>query len=132
MSFQSCTQPPPPPPPSAELLHFHASATVPLQPMHPGKDGMGLMNSQALCVGGAKKCKRPEFEEGLCPTTPRERKRKHAHLSLKRKEAAETALRRFLDERRAVSSRLKDLLDHTQRHGECCSCAEIGDVAAPG
>ncbi|KAI0558617.1 hypothetical protein FGB62_198g05 [Gracilaria domingensis] len=99
MSFQSCTQlplpppPPPPPPPSAEHLHFHASATVPLQPMHPGEDAMGLMNSQALWVAGAKKCKRPEFEESLCPTTPRERKRKHAHLSLKRKEAAETALR---------------------------------------
>ncbi|CAN8065379.1 unnamed protein product [Agarophyton chilense] len=132
---QPQTPPPPPlPPPSAssEPLHFHGSVTVPLQPIYPCEDAIGMVASQALGVAAVKKRKRPEFEQGLCPTTPREQKRKHAHLSLKRKEAAETALRQFLEERRGVCAQLQDLLNRTEQHGECCNCPDIGDLAAPG
>lgn len=57
-------------------------------------------------------------------STPREQKRKHAHLSLKRKEAAEFQVRNYLEVLRGDCQRQQELLDSAICHGEDCCCSE--------
>lgn len=56
--------------------------------------------------------------------TPREQKRMHAHLSLKRKEAAEVQVREYLEMLREDCQRQQDLLDRVKQHGHNCHCLE--------
>lgn len=98
---------------------------------------------------GARKRKRQEREQeneqeadcvvfdselsygGMDPPTPREQKRKHAHLSLKRKEAMELQVRQYLEAVRENCKQQQNLLDEAKGHGETCACQEVtlNDVA---
>lgn len=66
--------------------------------------------------------------------TPREQKRKHAHLSLKRKEAAEIQVRNYLETLRGDCQRQQELLDRARRHGESCHCSNrlSNEIATSG
>lgn len=68
---------------------------------------------------------------GLDPPTPREQKRKHAHLSLKRKEAMEQQVKEYLEAVQEDCRRQQDLLDEAKGHGETCDCQNVvlDDVA---
>lgn len=94
-----------------------------------GQRGLGeLMRTQVVDVspggGMSRKRKRVEREGILYPATPREQKRKHAHLSLKRKEANEQRVKQYLEGLREECRRLEEVLEGVKRHGEDCGCNE--------
>ena len=78
-----------------------------------------------------RKRKRHERDALLSPSTPREQKRKHAHLSLKRKEAAEQRVRQYLELLREDCQKQQGLLDSVRRHGDDCNCQDVhhGEVS---
>lgn len=76
------------------------------------------------CSPGARKRKRQERDLMVLPSTPREQKRQHAHLSLKRKEAAEQQVRQYLELLRADCQKQQCLLESVKLHGEDCACGE--------
>lgn len=73
---------------------------------------------------GSRKRKRQERDDMFLPSTPREQKRKHAHLSLKRKEVAEQQVKQYLELVRGDCQKQQGILDSAKRHGEECSCHE--------
>lgn len=81
----------------------------------------------------ARKRKRQDRDVVLSPSTPREQKRKHAHLSLKRKEAAEKRVKQYLELLREDCQKMQNFLDAVNRHGEDCNCLEPNpnETAAP-
>lgn len=72
----------------------------------------------------SRKRKRQDRDALSPPSTPREQKRKHAHLSLKRKEAAEKRVRQFLELLREDCQKQQSHLDRVKKHGEDCACIE--------
>lgn len=72
----------------------------------------------------ARKRKRQDRDALLSPSTPREQKRKHAHLSLKRKEAAEKRVKQYLELLREDCQKMQAYLDAVSAHGDDCNCLE--------
>lgn len=84
------------------------------------------LNSAQASPGGRKR-KRAErdADSGGLPSTPREQKRKHAHLSLKRKEAAEMRVRQYLELLREDCQKQQTYLESVKKHGDECGCFEV-------
>lgn len=78
------------------------------------------------CSPGSRKRKRLERDLMVLPSTPREQKRKHAHLSLKRKEAAEQQVKQYLELLRSDCQRQQCLYEAVKRHGDDCTCNGSG------
>lgn len=122
--------PPPPPPPPQDTLNMPLHGHV-QQPVYGVGDG-DVYATHSLVATPTKKRRRVDFDDANCPATPREQKRKHAHLSLKRKEANENNWKRYLEEKQRVCNQLQLLLDTAERHGEYCSCEDVAEDGGAG
>lgn len=71
---------------------------------------------------GARKRKRHERDAAGMPSTPREQKRIHAHLSLQRKKAMHRRYGQYIQILREDCQKQKNFLESVKQHGEDCSC----------